>query len=275
MADEAAAGGNDTKSPWNSLEIARLIVAAATSLALFGLGYLVSLQNVEREKGMRDEARADQFQAEFRSALRDALARREAKQDAQAAREVVFQHELAMRRESEAHDAIVRREMNERERSAHQESVNEARLDRILERRTEFWNSAAPVLLDVHNRIRGAYLAWSRLRAQRADPAQISREVRARLPEITSNMNRIRSIIDPNVGNFSQRFVQAYDLYLLEETVFLGELVGSGEGPSPESFNALSRLYEDLVGSAQSDLVILTPTRPFSDQARPRTPATH
>ena len=34
------------RSPWNSLEIARLLMAAATPLALFGLGILVSQQAV-------------------------------------------------------------------------------------------------------------------------------------------------------------------------------------------------------------------------------------
>jgi hypothetical protein len=42
--------GEPNKSPWNSLEISRLLLGALTPIAIFALGYMVNSQNSEQAK---------------------------------------------------------------------------------------------------------------------------------------------------------------------------------------------------------------------------------
>ena len=145
------------RSPWNSLEIARIVMSAATPLALFALGFLVSQQakhetEVENRAKLEREADAAKNRAEYEKQIRNERAARE--EEAQRAatdlqlrlRDLADRREAERRREGFQHDKALRDEAFRYEEAVRREALQRGESEKINDRRIDFWDRLAPKL---------------------------------------------------------------------------------------------------------------------------------
>lgn len=235
MDEKAAAGDETKKSPWNSLEVARLLLAAITPLLLFWLGLLVNTQNIAREEANRDRSRKDQFQAEVRTMVRDAVARREAALIAKAARDEQSEHEIAMRREADDHDARLRRE-----------AIEEARGTRNLSRRVEVWNQVLPLIQAIRDRFSALIVR----------PVSQPPPTYLEMQDIEANMERADALMIASRRNFSSSFMSTY----IEFTNAVGNTFMRvayshlGGQDLRERVSCLTLMYENLTFRVDAEL---------------------
>jgi len=146
-----------SKGVWNTLEVAKLVLSAATPTALFVLGYIVSIQSQEREDAVREEAIARAKEARIASAKREDQIRNEAiardlqrdeekQQREQEFRRQTFLSEKLLRQESAAREDAIRQASIAREKSNRQQDIERQNYQRLFDKRDEYWNKIYPLL---------------------------------------------------------------------------------------------------------------------------------
>jgi hypothetical protein len=136
--------GGASTSPWNSLEVAKISATVATSLAIFGLGVMVTLSTERQRTGREKEAIASASEREERAYRRAAereravedRARRDRVQglkEAAAERQELADRERSLRQETRAYEASLRAQAN-----------NEANRLRIFRQRVDAWAQTSP-----------------------------------------------------------------------------------------------------------------------------------
>lgn len=146
MQEPAEVGGGPSvsgnKSPWNSLEVVKIIMSAATPIAIAALGIMVSAQNsqesIAREANARKESIARDDQTRREAVQRDQEARREAILRGQVAADQAFQRETSLRDEGFRREDQIRRQALIREQ-----------FQRLADRRMEFWQKVSSKLAEV------------------------------------------------------------------------------------------------------------------------------
>lgn len=163
-----AKGAPVERSVWNSLEIARLVMSAATPIAIFVMGYVLSQQsarqNADREKQAKAEAFARDQSEKKAAALQasqlrtetlareDALRRADAERD-EAIRRAADARDDALRSAAEARDDALRRDAIAREEGNRRETLRLARIGKLFEKRGELWEQLGPKLSRINTHL--------------------------------------------------------------------------------------------------------------------------
>jgi len=135
-ADEPA---ESEKARWNSLEMAKLLMAAATPVALFSLGYCVSQQSTAES-----QAREDRITNE--AILRDEVTRRLGLEHDAMVRSEQFSRERDLQVQAFNREKALRSEAIAREAAVRREAIDRDRAQRRFQMRIEFWSNLRPKL---------------------------------------------------------------------------------------------------------------------------------
>ena len=207
------------KSPWNSLEIAKLFMGLGTRLALFGLGFMVSNQAKKEaeakeqtaKRELREEkAGADVKRAKSEQEKRDleTRIRREASEFQRDLQDRALAREESLRREGFAREKALRDEAFGREQAVRRQALNLERTAKIVEKRIEFWDKLALKLAEVDRAIDDILL-------KRADMTKIN--------VIFRESDDLFGLYRPY---FPPKFVEDYREYK-KSTLFFANLVGA------------------------------------------------
>lgn len=221
------AADSEKKSPWNSLELAKILMAAATPLALFLLGYIVARQNVEettaRDQAARAETAVRERQARTDTALRDRAARDEAYVRERALRAEGFEREKSLRDEAFRHEAATR-----------QDALQRDRFERLAQKRMEFWEKLSPRLAAIDRHVADAMRPGGQID-------------RGRIQEIRRDCDDLFILYRPFI---TPGFRNAYSQYL-SNLNDLAELLENPRTRSMPGFEYLSQAfrshYEGLI----------------------------
>lgn len=186
---DPAAKPTPPKSPWNSLEVAKLIVSIIVCVVGALLVHtLTQERDAKAEQEKKDAARAADVrlqaaavEAKIRrnedaaaAALAAEKIRADARDQIKFNGQLAFDRERALQAEAFARDAAIRSQANSREDAIRAELSKSARDSKLIDRRVEIWSEIGPKINDIY-----AYIArvgrWKELRA--ADVIQIKREI--------------------------------------------------------------------------------------------------
>jgi hypothetical protein len=157
-----------SRSPWNSLEVAKIVMSAATPLAVLAIGFLVTQQAARQEKQEKDrqaeaadnrERIAEAGRVAREAQVRNEMAARETEARQAAAllqrelRDLADERERQLRREGFAREKALRDEAFRREEAVRREGMALAQSSKLIERRIEFWDKLAPNLSHVDRAI--------------------------------------------------------------------------------------------------------------------------
>jgi hypothetical protein len=167
-----AEAGGGRSSPWNSLEVARLIMASGTPLAIFVMGFVLTQQSARqaatREQAERAQAAAEQRRDRAAAAAVDRRIRQEtlARDDAlrrageardDAIRRAADERDDALRAAAQERDLALRNDTIARDAAARRETVKLARLSTILQKRIEIWDRIGPIMPALYVNLRSEH----------------------------------------------------------------------------------------------------------------------
>jgi hypothetical protein len=257
MASDAEAEASETKkAPWNSLEVAKLLMAAATPLAIFLLGVAVSQSAEEQRTKRENEARTKLEQQENASrdaarraqaaareeARRDAeFAREEARRDAQQASQQAFVRERALRAESDQRATLLRRESDLREAHLRSEAAVESRRNRLLDRRLELWERAAPDAATAHDAA-----------AQIVRANQVGQDLAMLRRDLVRSLSSYEAALAPYDGFFSTRFNTIRREFRMAVTGFITALDNGGQ--MADAYQLVDTSYRELMSVVRVEL---------------------
>ena len=235
------------ESPWTSLEVAKILVSAATPLAVFALGWVVT-QSDRAERSAREQ------QSELRAGLRDkavreearrdsAFVRAEARKDGEQARRETFQRQAELEEQAFARDVVLKRETDLREGLRRREAADEARRNRILDRRLEVWARAGPELARLEQLIDPLLQEFSiRPRRNSSDIAQ----------RAETHLENYIGLIEPFHSIFSPEFARANRRY----TGDIRYLLMRADPPERvlQRANEIHTRYRELLDTVRTDL---------------------
>ncbi|HET6941189.1 MAG TPA: hypothetical protein VFH89_03395 [Sphingomicrobium sp.] len=141
------------RSPWNSLEFAKVVMTLATPLALFFLGMTVSNRQRSDDRKLAETAQSALAQEKRENAARQSQAEADRidREDRIRAESAKLQHELqdaALAREKDLRDEAFRRE-----EAVRVQQLELAKTSQLGEKRIEFWEKLAPKLAQIDRAI--------------------------------------------------------------------------------------------------------------------------
>lgn len=280
-----ADAGAEKADGWNSLERWKLGMSAATPLAIFLLGVVVtcttSRESLEREEALQNsafareqataervEARADRIRIETEQ--RETGIREVAGREAVRARDETFRRERLLRAEAHAREVAMRSEADRRESVLRLESREEARVAQILDRRFEVWTRAGALLSSVRRGLDGRYLkglgraSW-----------QVSEQEVAPLAAVLAALQEANTLIDAYETFFSTDFLAHVDAFSAEAREFARLLAAAGDQREALETMAVTRkrmdflaVHEQLMFQVRRE-VALDPSRGAKGRPRP------
>jgi hypothetical protein len=227
----SAAPPEPRPSPWNSLEVARLVVTTLTPFAIFCAGAWISMEGRRHDEAIRQDslARDDQIRQEV-AAREDQLRQDELHRDDLLRREAA-EREAARRSEADARDERALRESRRRELTTNAQALASQRYMIQVQKRIESWDRLYPCVEDAYSAARRS-LAGSPPAAEAADP-----------------MARCNPIYAAGSAYFSSGFRQAYQ-------GFAGT-VARAAGRDGVGEAALTGAFHALMGVAETDLAMV------------------
>lgn len=253
--DQTTAAGDAEKSPWNSLEAAKLLVGSLTTLGVVVLGYLITVstsrEQRENDKAIRAEAaenaRKDRNDAiarardaEIEQHRREEHNRVRAEQLAKEARDEAFARELALQDRAAVREIAARNHAELREQRLRREAAEQAQSARIYAERLQIWNKATPRLATLMSHFDRYDLLFRR---REPFPPQLVESTREQI-------NALRSDVLAYSEYFGEGFRPA-----LEAFITAADLVawGAEQGLQPLTNDARSK-YRSLIERARPDL---------------------
>ena len=220
--------GEDTKGHvWNSLEVAKLVVGASTSIALALLGGVITWQGraIDDRRHVEDTNRDDRL-------------RREAVDRDTANKLLELRHSAELQAAARSYDQRVRNEARIQEVRVRQQSAELQRYTMEVQKRSELWDKIGPLLAQIHAqaaiRSTAAYGPAATLGDRIPDE-----QVRAKLIEVTSDAIAYRPY-------FSEKFFDALRTYIstaeLATQGYPDRSKASDDAPEDFEFEQLLRL---------------------------------
>lgn len=224
----------ENKSPWNSLEIWKLVLAGLTPIAIFLLGLFVTLYSHKREDQIRDQARAEARLNAKEARLAEIRLRDENRREQQRIRTDAVETEralraegavveAALRRESDARAAAVQRDSDAREAMLRREAGQQVRSNRILDKRIETWARAAPQLRRFNERMFELYRMVLQ-RHQAPASANVAAGFEAAIRETWAARDEVEELIVPFQAFFSDAFNRAQSCFFSNSGLLLNQL---------------------------------------------------
>ncbi|TGX53961.1 hypothetical protein E5A73_07455 [Sphingomonas gei] len=193
------------KPVWNSLEVAKILVSLVTPLAVLLVGYGLSSQASQvaaaRERQERAREWRSQKQARDDAANREETLRLAGIQREDGLREAAEDRDDALRGDAVAREEAHIRDAEARDVAARRETLELARLSRILEKRIEIWDKVGPEIYGMLHR-----MAALQRKEEGSDAAGDAAERAA----ILDRLNKVDGTIDAYRSYFSGTFFRLY-----------------------------------------------------------------
>lgn len=237
------------KPVWNSLEVTKLIMSAATPIAVFSMGYVLTQQS-QRETQQRANIaaaaeRADRQRADKRAAVEKDAERRRGEQ-LRAAAEADAER---LRRDAIARDDALRREARAHELAARAQSVELARYTRKVEKRIELWDKLGPMLSAINEQT----IVYGYARARKPDIAN----------SIFVKASEASRVFDAYQPYFSDQFARKFLEYMEQ----LGGFRYGNFEDTPKALQAMADTYVRLIAMAKRELALAPDTMADATQA--------